>query len=69
MGIFALGAIKTVVGFLVAFGIGAEDNSAAARRYLAAANSGEAIDEGIMMLMAGVMVGLVVHTAKKQDER
>lgn len=60
------GALKVALGFFFAANtVTLEDNAAAAERYLAAANTGEAINEGIMMFIIGVVIGLLVKIAKK----
>jgi hypothetical protein len=58
----ALGAFRTALGFLLAFG--ADDSEAAARALLAAANTGEAINEGMLAILAGVVVGVLVEISK-----
>ena len=61
------GTVKTAMGYFVAFNFDQEQNAAAARRYLAAANSGEAINEGMIIFVAGVAVGLLAKIAKKRS--
>jgi hypothetical protein len=58
------GAIRTALALLFAFGVSNEDNAFVAARYFAAANTGEAIDESLVMFTAGVVIGLLVQIAK-----
>lgn len=58
------GGMRVAFGLLLALGVSAEDNAAAARMILAAANTGEAINEGMVALVVGVVIGLLVKIAK-----
>lgn len=62
-----LGAFRVSLGLFVAIGFDGEQMLAASRRYLGAANSGEVIDQGIITLAAGIVVGLLVEIAKKRS--
>ena len=63
---FRLGLLRVGMGFLVASGTAdMESNQAAARRYLAAATSGEAINEGMMYIVFGVSLGVLCQIAAK----
>ena len=59
-----LGLLRISLGLAVAFGTTAESNSVFAERYLAAANTGEAINEGMVMLGIGVVIGLLATIAR-----
>jgi chromate transport protein ChrA len=60
-----LGSIRVILGFLMAFNsISSEQMKAAARQYLAAPTTGEAINEGMIMVVFGVALGLLVQIAK-----
>jgi len=62
------GAIKLALGIYVATQFeGKEEMIAASRRYLATANSGEAIDGGLKLLAAGILIGLLVQIAKNRN--
>ena len=61
-----LGSLRTGLGFYLAFT--AQDNGAAARTYLAAKNTGEAINEGLLAIFAGVVVGILVEISNSLDE-
>lgn len=68
--LFGFGALRTLLGFFFAFGTDTmEANEFAARRYLASANTGEAINEGIMLIVAGVAIGLIVQIANNTAEK
>ena len=58
------GVVRTAMGFFVAFSFSADGNAAAATRYLAASNSGEAINEGMVVFVVGIVIGLLVRIAK-----
>ena len=61
-----LGLLRVGMGLLVASGTAdMESNQAAARRYLAAATSGEAINEGLMYIVFGVSLGVLCQIAAK----
>ena len=47
------------MGALVA--AGAENNEAASQTYLATTGSGQAIDQGLMMIALGIMVGVLAN--------
>ena len=61
----ALGALRAAMGFYVAFSFSGDTNVAASARYLGTANSGEAINEGMVVFVVGVVIGLLVEIAKK----
>jgi len=63
-----LGILKTALGFFLAFKTeSAEQMKAAAREYLAAATTGEAINEGMFMIAFGVLTGVLVQIAKNTN--
>ncbi|CUH41572.1 hypothetical protein RUM4293_00446 [Ruegeria atlantica] len=63
-----LGSIRMGMGWYVASQFpGTEENLAASKRYLATANSGDAIDQGTIILIAGVVIGLLVRIAKRRS--
>ncbi len=53
------------MGLYVGTQFGGEDNFAASQRYLATSNSGEAVNQGMIILVVGVVIGLLVKIAKK----
>lgn len=55
------GVVRTSLGFWVAFSFSDEENVAAANGYLAASNSGEAINEGMMIFAVGSVIGILVR--------
>ncbi|MBW9053477.1 hypothetical protein [Rhizobium mesosinicum] len=58
--IFWVGVIRVGTGFLIAFGApDMESNALASRRYLAAATSGEAINEGGIAILLAVVIGVL----------
>ena len=65
--LFASGTLRVLLGLFFAFGENVTDNAFAARRYLAAASTGEAIDEGSIAILAGVIIGLLVKIASDKD--
>ncbi|WP_170482592.1 hypothetical protein [Ruegeria arenilitoris] len=55
-------------GFFVALQFpGVKENLAASARYLATTNSGDAIDQGIIVLIVGFVIGIFVKIAKRHD--
>ncbi len=60
------GGLRTAMGFYVAFAFTAEQNAFASGRYLGTINSGEAINQGMVMLVVGVAVGLLVKIAQRK---
>ena len=67
--LIALGGIRVVLGLLIAFGTDPGDNTEAAQILLASANTGEAIDEGFLAILAGIVVGLLTTIAKNTTKR
>ena len=63
--LISIGALRVAMGFYVAFSFIDNANVAASARYLGTTNSGEAINEGMVMFIAGVVIGLLVKIAKK----
>ena len=64
----ALGAIRLSLGFFVAFVFDTHESMiAASKRYLGTSTSGEAIDQGIKVLIVGLVIGLLVKIAKKNQ--
>ncbi|WP_171239700.1 hypothetical protein [Ruegeria sp. HKCCA5491] len=62
-----LGCLRIAMGLFVASQFpGAEENLAASKRYLATTNSGDAIDQGIVILVVGVVIGFLVRIAKRR---
>ena len=60
-----LGALRFAMGLYVAITFESNESMvAASKRYLATANSGEAITEGILMFGVGIVIGLVAQIAK-----
>lgn len=58
--IFALGVLRVALGLLIAFGAHSmTDNAAAARQYLGASNTGEAINEGTIYILVAVALGIL----------
>ena len=70
-GVFALlasvfGAIKAFAGFTIAT---SENYVALARRYFGAENSGEVINEGIMLLVFGIFLGILTEISRSLQSR
>lgn len=65
-GAVILSAFKLTVGLWIALTLDKEQMIAASKLYLGTATSGEAIDEGLIMLAAGIIVGLLVEIAKSR---
>lgn len=61
-----LGGIRAVLALVLALGVSDADNAMVSARYLATANTGEAIDQGLKMLVVGVVIGLLVRIAKNR---
>lgn len=63
---FVFGALRVVMGFLVAtITTSNEAMVAASKRYLSASTSGEAIDAGVELLVFGVAIGILVEISLK----
>lgn len=60
-----LGGLRAVLALVLALGVSDADNAMVSARYLATANTGEAIDQGLKMLVAGIVIGLLVRIARK----
>ncbi len=61
-----VGGLRTAMGFYVGFAFTAEQNTFAARRYLGTVNSGEAINQGMIFLVVGVVLGVLVKIARNK---
>lgn len=59
------GTLRAATGLYVAVNFEGEANAIAAQRYLATPNSGDAIDQGLMLVFIGVVLGLLVKIAKR----
>ena len=63
--IFGLGIFRTATGFYVAIMFDTQESMiAASKRYLATANSGEAINHGLAMLAVGLVIGILAEISK-----
>ena len=61
------GSFRLIVGLVLAFSVDDTQTMIAySKRYLATDSPGEAIDGGLMVLAAGILVGLVVRIAKNR---
>lgn len=64
--IFWAGVFRVGTGFFIAFGTAdMESNALASRRYLAAATSGEAINEGGIGILLAVVIGVLCEINSK----
>ena len=65
--LIVLGVLRGGLGFAIAFYL--TDTSAAERRYLGSASTGEAIDQGLMMIFVGITLGILVKivSARKSN--
>ncbi len=64
---FVLGAYQVAMGFFLAISTETmEANVEAARRYIGTANSGEAIDQGGLYILASVLLGAVCEMSKRR---
>jgi hypothetical protein len=61
-----LGFLKFLMGVWVALQFEGDQMVAASKRYLGTVDSGEAIDRGLQMFAAGIVIGLLVHIAKNR---
>lgn len=67
--IFVLGILRVAMGFLGAFGSAdIESNRAFASRYLSAATTGEAINEGMMYILLAVALGVLCEISSKRNK-
>ena len=64
-----LGSIRVLFGLLIAFGTSAADKAVAERNILGSSTSGEAIDQGLIALVAGVVIGLLVRITTNTNEK
>lgn len=62
----ALGAIKAFIGFSIA---PYENYEVLARRYFGAQNSGEVINEGMMLLVFGMCLGILTEISRSLQSR
>lgn len=63
-----LGFFKAALGLFGALTLESQENMIAfSKRYLATDSTGEAMDRGIMMFAAGIVLGLIVRIAKKSQ--
>ena len=66
--ILILGVLRLSLGFYVALAFETHEGMiAASKRYLGTSTSGEAIDQGIYMIIAGVVIGLLTRIAKNSQ--
>ena len=64
---FGLGFLRVATGYWIAFGAtNANENLAAARRYLAASGTGEAINEGYIYMLVSVALGILCEISSNQ---
>lgn len=64
---FGLGIIRTALGFSIALGTeNMDSNIAAAQRYLAASNTGEAINEGLTYIIVSVALGILCEISRSR---
>lgn len=65
--IFALGVLRVALGLLIAFGAHSmSDNAAAARQYLGASNTGEAINEATIYILVAVALGVLCEISSNR---
>ena len=64
-----LGAGRLVAGLVVASGSTSEARAAMASRYLGSATSGEAINQGILVVVVAVAFGILVKIARSLTQR
>lgn len=58
---FAVGALRMLMAFSIAQ---SEDYAVQARRYLGSKTPGEAIDQGLMVLLFGIGLGILVEISR-----
>ena len=61
-----LGAARAGIGFLIASIPDQATYEAATRRYIGSGTTGEAIDQGLLWVAAGIVVGLLARIAARQ---
>lgn len=62
---FGLGVLRLAMGAILAFGTDTmADNQAAARHILAASNTGEAINEGMLYIFAAIALGVLSEISR-----
>jgi hypothetical protein len=64
-----LGVLRAAMGLFVASLDDPTSRAAAASRYLGSATSGEAIDQGIMVFLFGLVLGILVKIGRSLSER
>lgn len=64
-----MSGFKIVIGLYGLFAVDRVDRDAFSWRHMGADGFGEELDQSFMMFVAGVMIGLLVHIAKKLDEK
>ena len=66
--LFGYGVFRVTFALIIAFQFESHQSMiAASKRYLNAENTGEAIDKGLPLIAAGIVVGLLVEIAKKRS--
>lgn len=66
--LFWLGLLRVGMGFLFAVGTpDMENNRAAARHFLGAANTGEAINEGMIAILVGIALGILAEISARRS--
>ena len=61
------GGMRALVGLVIAFSLEGAELAAATQRYLGSGGAGDAIDEGIYAVAAGIVVGLLARIASNTD--
>lgn len=63
-----LGVFRVGMGFVIAYGTpDMESNRLAARNYLAAATTGEAINEGMISILAAIALGVLCEISARRN--
>jgi hypothetical protein len=63
------GGLRVAMGFIVASVDDPASRAAAASRYLGSATGGEAIDQGIMTFLFGLVLGILVKIGRSLEQR
>lgn len=62
------GFLRAALGLYFAISLSGENQTIAAKRYLASATTGEAIDQGLILLVAGIALGLLTIIANNTSQ-
>jgi hypothetical protein len=66
--IIVFGLFRAATGFFIASRFSGEDYAFATKRYLGSTTTGEAIDQGLVIFVVGLVIGLLAKIANKNTK-